>query len=266
MADTVALTAPIPKYKIGDAVWLAGTESTTERLPCPDCKGEQVWHVQSPAGEDFTCACPRCQRTYSFRDDMPSLDVRRVQPSVERRVITGISIDAIHGEFRDAIEYRSSNSSCSWRTMKEAEMYDSEEAAMVVAKLKAAEGNATLDDEPSVLQSRHFSSLSMNEGKFDQHKNGLWSAHYHAGNLLHRVKAALDGEDGNEERTPDQIIDDLREAVRWDLPYHIDNMPLGNFFRAAGVSSDPEIKALYDALPEGMRDLFAPKARAEQIA
>jgi uncharacterized protein YbaR (Trm112 family) len=259
------IEAPTPKYKIGDSVWLASTESTTERLPCPDCKGEKVWQVQSPAGEQFTCACPRCQTTYSFRNGMPSLDVQRVKPVVECRVITGISLDAASGEFRDAIEYRSSNSSCSWRTMKEAEMYDSEEAAMRVAKLKAAERNTALDEEPQILRSRHFSSLSMQEGKFDQYKNGLWSAHYHAGDLLQRVNAALDGEDGDEERNPDAIIEDLREAVRWDFSYHVEHMPLREFFAAASDSPDPAMKAAFDALPEGMRELFGKAKASDQF-
>lgn len=259
------MEAPVPKYKIGDTIWLAGIESTTERLPCPDCKGDKVWQVQSPAGEAFTCACPRCQRTYSFRDDMPSLDVQRVKPTVEARVITGISIDALSGEFRDAIEYRSSNSSCSWRTFKEGEAYESEETAMVVAKLKAAERNTDLDVTPQALQSRHFSSLSMQEGKFDQHRNGLWSAHYHAGNLMSRVNSALDGEDGDEEREPSAIIDDLRDAVRWDLPYHIENMPLRAFLAAASTTTDTTVKAQFDALPEGMRELFGFKPQPEFV-
>lgn len=260
------MEVPTPKYKIGDAVWLASVESTTERLPCPDCKGEKVWQVTSPAGEAYTCACPRCQRTYSFRDDMPSLDVQRVKPIVTCRIITGISVNAVHNQWNEAIEYRSTTSSSSWTTMRESEMYDSEETAMIVAKLKASDKNTELDGTPQVLQSRHFSSLSMQEGKFDQHCNGLWSAHYHAGNLLGRVNAALDGEDGNEERSPEAIIEDLREAVRWDFPYHVEHMPLRSLFEAASVSVDPAIKDQFDKLPEGMRNLFGAKAPVEAFA
>jgi uncharacterized protein YbaR (Trm112 family) len=223
------IDAPTPKYKIGDTVWSATTERQTDRLPCPDCKGEQVWNVRSPAGEAFTCACPRCCRTYSFRDDMPSLDVDRYEPKAIKHVITGVSVDTDRAGFGEAIEYRSRAASGGSYILYEGKVYDSEETALVVAKLMAAEKQTEYEAEPRALTSRHFSSLSMNEGKFDQHKNGLWSAHYHAGNLLERVKTALDGEDGSEERSPDQVIEDLRDATRWDFKYHIENMPLGRF-------------------------------------
>lgn len=58
-----------PKYSIGDIVYCISTFQAQKWHPCPDCKGARKWAAQSPAGAEFTFACPRCAGSYqSYRD------------------------------------------------------------------------------------------------------------------------------------------------------------------------------------------------------
>lgn len=61
---------PAPKYKIGDAVWLAGTATEKRSHPCPDCLGKTTWHVRSPAGGVYEAPCPRCSGIYQSNADL----------------------------------------------------------------------------------------------------------------------------------------------------------------------------------------------------
>ena len=49
-----------PKYDVGDLVWVAGFDSHTELEQCPHCLGSGVWHVTTPAGEEFDGPCQKC--------------------------------------------------------------------------------------------------------------------------------------------------------------------------------------------------------------
>lgn len=48
------------KYQIGETVFHAGTRHQMQRVTCPDCKGTDEWKAISPAGDEFTFHCPRC--------------------------------------------------------------------------------------------------------------------------------------------------------------------------------------------------------------
>jgi hypothetical protein len=52
------------KYSIGDVVYFATTVVENKRHPCPDCLGTQKWSARSPAGTEYTFACPRCSTAY----------------------------------------------------------------------------------------------------------------------------------------------------------------------------------------------------------
>jgi len=49
------------KFSIGDIVYQACIERTRKFVDCPDCLGQSKWKVISPAGDEFTFSCPRCQ-------------------------------------------------------------------------------------------------------------------------------------------------------------------------------------------------------------
>lgn len=251
------ITAPVPRFAIGDVVYVAEIERSVEELPCPDCLGTRKWAVQSPAGGTYTTNCPRCRNEYSLRNDMPSLKVECWIGKANRRVITGMEIHAGRTP-----EYRSEIGQGSSWIVYEDKAWLTEQEAQAVADAKAAEKNVEAAEKPEVLTSRHFSSLSLDEGRWDQFKNGVWNSHYHAGALFEKVREALDGEDGNQERTTADIIEDLREAARWDFKYHVENLPFTPLVLAALASDDVAVKAAADALPETMKSLMTSTAPA----
>jgi hypothetical protein len=254
---TQPLIAPTPKYAIGDTIYVATTERTVDQLQCPDCLGSGKWTVFSPAGGEYTTTCPRCQSTYSFSENLPSLKVERWVGKAQARLITGMEINAVASGWREAVEYHSTTGTSSWYTIKEADAFGAEADAQAVADAQAAEKNVAVEASPEVLTSRHFSSLTLDQGRWDQFKNGIWNTQYHAGALLQKVREALNGEDGNEEKSVPDIIESLRDAARWDFKYHLDNLPLTPLVTAALASDDITVKAAADALPDTMRLLLS---------
>lgn len=252
MTTAPALETPKPKYAIGDTVWVATVERSVDKLPCPDCLGSKKWMVRSPAGGEYTTDCPRCQRTYSIRDKLPALNVETWVGKAAPRLITGMDINAGR-----PVEYRARFGDHSYWTVTEDKSWLTEAEAKVVADAEAASKNVEAAAKPEVLTSRHFASLTLDEGRWDQFKNGIWNSQYHAGCLIERVREALEGEDGNEERSVAEVVESLRDAVRWDFKYHVDNLPLTPLVIAALASSDAEVRSAAEALPETMRKLLS---------
>lgn len=73
------------KYKIGDIVHQAYTESAIKRHDCPDCLGTKVWIATSPAGDTLEFSCPRCSSTFQTNSDM-SLEYQWYMPRT--RILT----------------------------------------------------------------------------------------------------------------------------------------------------------------------------------
>lgn len=246
------LIAPQPKFAIGDTVWVASVERTTEQLPCPDCHGEKKWAVRSPAGGEYTTACPRCQQTYSLRNELPSLTVERFVGKAVARVITGMELHV-----GQTPEYRASIGGGSSWIVYEDKAWLTEAEAQAEADAQAAERNVQAAETPEVLNKRHFSGLTLDEGRWDQFKNGVWNTQYHAGAIMERVREALgESDEAEADRTTAEIIESLRDAMRWDFRHHVERLPLTPLVAAALASDDPAVKAAADALPDTMKALM----------
>jgi len=257
----VRLVAPTPKFAIGDTVYVPTVERAVEKLPCPDCLGEKKWTVRSPAGGEYTTDCPRCQRTYSFRNELPSLDVEHWIGKAAARLITGMEIHAGR-----PVEYRASTGGGSSWIVYENKAWLTEAEAQAVAEAEAAEKNVEASEKPEVLTKRHFANLTMDEGRWDAFKNGVWNTQYHAGCVVEKVREALNGESGEEERSTAEIIGSLREAVSWVFKYHVDNLPLTPLVAAALESTDEVVKASAEALPDTMKALLTGAWNSERAA
>lgn len=256
----MTLVAPKPTYAIGDTVYYPIVETERYQLSCPDCLGEKKWKAISPTGTEYSVGCPRCAASsYSSNAKLPSLWVERAVAKAAARVITGISIDAAGSSWKDGIEYRSSFDNRSYYTMREHEVYPTEEGALAAAEVKAAEKNAEIAEKPQTLVAQHFESLKFDEARWDEFKTGIWHTQYHAANLIERVKQALDGEDGDEERDTATIISDLREAAAWDFKYHIEALPLSPLVKAALASDDAAVRSAVEQLPDAMVNLLSGK-------
>ena len=81
------MSSVIQKFAIGDTVWFATCGTVQKEHPCPDCKGLKKWTVQSPAGTEYTVACPRCSGSY-LADRALNLKYTVYEP-VARRVTIG---------------------------------------------------------------------------------------------------------------------------------------------------------------------------------
>lgn len=87
------------KYSVGDVVWHATTVSETKTHDCPDCNGERKWFVTSPAGGEYSIACPRCAASFMNDRDL-SLKYQAHAPFARRLTIGSVKYDS-HGHFSD---------------------------------------------------------------------------------------------------------------------------------------------------------------------
>jgi hypothetical protein len=53
-----------PKFKVGDTVFLAESNWNSIPIKCPDCLGQKIWEVVTPAGEVFSTYCRTCWHGY----------------------------------------------------------------------------------------------------------------------------------------------------------------------------------------------------------
>ncbi|WP_380778030.1 hypothetical protein [Sphingomonas sp. R86520] len=249
MSQTI--TAPTPMFAIGETVYVASVERQTEKLPCPDCLGAKKWAVLSPAGGEFTTDCPRCSKSYYGNRDLPSLDVEHWAGKALARTLTGMELHV-----GQAVKYRSSISGSSSWIVRESEAWRTEAEAQAIADSKAAEKNTEAAEKPEVLNARHFADLTLDEGKWDAFKNGVWNTQYHASNIVAKVREAVEGEDGEEAPNNTEALENLREALGCDFKYHVENLPFTPLVTAALASEDPVVKAAADALPDAMKALM----------
>lgn len=253
MASAPTLIAPVARFAIGDVVYVATVERSTEKLPCPDCLGSKKWTVQSPAGGEYTTDCPRCQRTYSYRNELPSLDVEHWVGKAAARVITGMEIHAGR-----PVEYCSSIGGGSSWIVREDSAWLTEAEAQAEADIEAAAKNTTAEQKPEVMSARHFSGLNLDEGRWDKFKNGVWNTQYHAANIVQKAREAVEGDEDSGDTTPSntEALESLREMFDWDTSYHVENLPFTPLVIAAIASEDPAVKAAADALPDTLKALM----------
>lgn len=253
---TQAEAATFPRYAIGTPIFKPYTDSTWEKLPCPDCLGTGQWSATSPAGETFTLGCPRCG-SYTYHD-LPQLTVTRYVGRVRELVISGYEVGRDQAVQYKAGEPGDLNGFSRW-TVGESDVIVDREAAQRQADLLAAVANTKQEATPEALRARHFGNMRLEAAQFDQFQNGLWAAHYHAANLIERVRFALfgtDDRDAEDLQAPEAVLEDLRSAASFDFDYHIDHLPLGTLIRAAAESSDPAVVEAMAKLPDTVVALF----------
>lgn len=89
------------KFDIGDVVWHASTTTEKRQHPCPDCHGSREWKAVSPAGGEFTVACPRCAASYQSDNDL-SLSYTMFAPRASRLTVGQIKASTATGDDYDA--------------------------------------------------------------------------------------------------------------------------------------------------------------------
>ena len=131
------------KYAIGDTVWHATTQSTRAQHPCPDCLGSRKWSALSPAGAEYSFACPRCPTSYQSNRDI-NLDYTKYTPCTQRLTIGSVRVDTSSSS--DQVSYMCCETGVGSGTVYyESRLFSSEEDAFAAAQLIANEQNTTLE-------------------------------------------------------------------------------------------------------------------------
>lgn len=133
------------KYSVGDVVYHAGTTTTRKQHPCPDCKGERKWRALSPAGSEYEFACPRCSASYNSHRDL-MLDYTAHVPHVQRLTIGSVQFNSADGSWDSGARYMCHETGVgSGSVYKESDLFETEEAALEVSHLLAAQRDKSLD-------------------------------------------------------------------------------------------------------------------------
>lgn len=153
------------KFSVGDKVWHAGVTTETRQHPCPDCKDERKWQAVSPAGYEYTFACPRCSTSFASHDEL-SLKYTAHVPSLRRLTIGSVRHDSHSGTFAD----RERNSYMCVETgvgggsvYYESDLFETEEDARIAAELKSAKA----DSEMKHIAERYTRSLEVSDYQLD---------------------------------------------------------------------------------------------------
>jgi hypothetical protein len=84
------MVTPIPRFSVGDEVFVATVTTTEKHVECPDCLGSRKWTVSTPAGETFEVDCQTCRHGYEVRG---FLVVSELTPVVYRTTIGSVRLD-----------------------------------------------------------------------------------------------------------------------------------------------------------------------------
>jgi hypothetical protein len=136
------MTTITTKYSIGDKVFHASLTTERRQHPCPDCKGEKKWSAKSPAGMEYTFACPRCSANYNNDRDL-MLDYSAYTPLVGWLTIGSIQYNTAKGSYDEGARYMCQETGIGSGTVyNESDLFPTEEDALGAAKIKADLANA----------------------------------------------------------------------------------------------------------------------------
>jgi hypothetical protein len=146
-------------FSVGDIVWHAGTVTEQRQHDCPDCCGSREWIAASPAGDEFTFACPRCSAGYSSFDDM-SLKYTAFAPSVRRLTIGSVRHDSHSFNEGSRTDYMCHETGVgSGSIYREADLFKDEAQALRAAEVKCALSN----DNTEWIAKRYAKTLSISD-------------------------------------------------------------------------------------------------------
>lgn len=200
------------KYSVGDKVWYAGVTTEARQHPCPDCKGERKWQAVSPAGYEYTFACPRCATSFASHDEL-SLKYTAHIPALRQLTIGSVRHDSNSGPFAD----RHPNTYMCVETgvgggavYYESDLFETEEAARIAAAAKATKA----DREIKHIAERYNRSLEVSDYQLEsallrEAKEARSRAHgllWNLNNLFASIEEAADKE---------AILEAVEDYKRW---------------------------------------------------
>lgn len=214
--DTTAESGlPIPKYSIGDTVYLPTTETTVEPVPCPDCLGTKKWKVVTPAGTEMEAECQRCTG-YGRIADLPKPE-RRVEKAGTRRLTIGQITASTRPDYNgsDRVRYMCNETGIgSGSVYNESNLYPTEEEALAAAFEEAAKRTAEYEAQPKAMDARMLKSMTVKDADLEATRRARWNAWYSYNRLKDDIVEALNEEEGPPEAGR---IETLRESLDWEI-------------------------------------------------
>lgn len=181
------------KFSVGDTVWFSNTTTEKRRHDCPDCLGEKLWKCTSPAGGEFTVACPRCSAQYQSDRDL-SLDYAIYVPAVRALTVGLVRASSQEGEgYGEGNEYMCNETGIgSGSLYRENKLFATKEEATAAAQVQADEANA--DPQHWVAQqyskSLKFSDYELKDAVMEAAKSRASRVSYDVGYLVEALEEA----------------------------------------------------------------------------
>lgn len=199
------------KYSIGDTVFHASVTTTRKRHPCPDCKGETKWTATSPAGSEYTFACPRCSARYNSDQDL-TLDYSAYVPCVGKLTIGSVQYNSASGSYDHGARYMCCETGIgSGSVYNEIDLYPTEEEAKAAAQVKADQSNSTVEWVVKLYnKSLEVSDYQLENAALKKAKDAKSRAQsmlWNLGDLFSRIEEASD---------KDAILEAIEEYKTYD--------------------------------------------------
>lgn len=184
------------KYSVGDVVYRAGTSTTRKQHPCPDCLGSRKWAAVSPAGSEYSFACPRCSASYNSDRDL-TLDYIAHVPHVEKLTIGSVQFNSANGSWDSGARYMAHETGVgSGSVYNEDDLFRTEAEALVVAELKAKSADKSLEwcaklyDKTLEISDYRLEHAMMREAK--EYRSKVGSLFWNVSDLFETIEAASD--------------------------------------------------------------------------
>lgn len=186
---------PTPKYSIGQTVWHPTIAQTVEPLPCPDCFGSKKWAVTTPAGLEMETPCQRCSARYtSGVGDLPKPERIVFKAGTERLTVGGIraGTQGMSHYGGNGIEYMCRETGIgSGSVYTEDKLHETEEAALTVATIQAAEKTEQVAALPDQMKARTLDNLTIECAVAKEAHSSKWSAWFAYRHLAEDVAEAI---------------------------------------------------------------------------
>lgn len=264
-ADTaVVADLPVPKYRIGQTLYYADTTRTTAKMECPDCRGTKVWLVKT-ATDVLETPCQRCCGGYMSRGHQDKLNLSY---TVHEAVAHRFTPDNLEAKTKG---YDGVPSVMYWSNKggrNETDLHDTEEAALMIARVRAAALNAKEEATLERLEQRHIGTLKIDDALYDEFKNSLWQSWYRFRSLLEKITETIEGVDDETPLTPQQLKD-LDDEIKWERSYYADQAhPMDDLVKAvhAALYTDgslDKVETAFKALPAALQKPFVKPAERD---
>lgn len=238
---------PVPKFQQGQRVFYGTITDTHTTLDCPDCLGVKTWTVTTRRGETLDVPCARCQRRWGSPVDT-GLTLIEWRANVRPLTVGQVRIvsPARDRDYDDPVTYMCEETGIgSGSVYKESQLFATEAEALCEVEGRMAIQRVERDAKNSTQWTLALAKESIRDAVNIERSAAVWSACYHFGQLKEKIEKWID--DGG------PSIDDMREALSWDLAYHVDpkNNPIVALVQAARRGDSlADILAQFDFVPE----------------